>query len=106
MNLTITDKAKGKLQSYQTNSDQFLRISVVSGGCSGMTYKAGVDSSIREDDEIVYQDQNIKVVADGRSSLFLDGLHIDYSDDLIKTGFRLTNPNATSSCACGSSFAV
>lgn len=106
MNLSITDKAKDKLRSYQKNADQFLRISVASGGCSGMTYKAGVDTAIHDDDEIVYEDQNVKIVADSRSALFLEGLHIDFSDDLIKTGFRLTNPNARSACACGSSFAV
>ena len=106
MNFVITDKAKEKLKEYQVGNGRFLRIAVVTGGCSGMTYSASVEERSGDQDEIIYDDGEIKILADKRSSLFLDGLHIDYSDDLIQSGFRLTNPNASASCACGSSFAV
>ena len=106
MSLTITDEAREKLIFYQKVKDQFLRISVVSGGCSGMTYNAVIDTKINDQDETIFSDDSIKIVADKRSTLFLDGLHVDFSSDLIQAGFRLTNPNASESCACGSSFGV
>jgi iron-sulfur cluster assembly protein len=106
MNLTVTDIAKNKLQGYKTANNQFLRISVVTGGCSGMTYKATLDTILKDEDEIIYEDDKFTIVADQRSSLFLEGLHIDYSTDLIQAGFRLTNPKAAAACACGSSFAM
>ncbi len=106
MNLVITEKAKAKLKSYWKDGNQFLRISVVSGGCSGMTYHASVESEPGEQEDIIYDDGEIRIIADQRSCLFLEGLHVDYSDDLIQAGFRLANPNATAACACGSSFAV
>jgi len=106
MNLQITEKAKEKLREYRVGNGRFLRIAVVSGGCSGMTYNASVDESVGDQDEIIYEDGDVKIIAEKRASLFLEGLHIDFSDDLIQSGFRLTNPNASASCACGSSFAV
>lgn len=107
MNISLTDKAKAKLQAFEVGDDKFLRIAVVSGGCSGNTYDATLDSELGEQDEVIYQDDSgIRIVADSRSSLFLDGLNIDYSDDLIKAGFRLTNGNAKASCGCGASFSV
>ena len=105
-NLTITDAATTRLLSYKTEIDQFLRISVVTGGCSGMTYNAQIDTELHDQDVIVYEEDDIKIVSDARSSLFLDGLRIDYSNDLIQAGFRITNPNASASCACGASFGV
>jgi iron-sulfur cluster assembly protein len=71
-----------------------------------MTYDATVDTVMGEDDEVIMADGAIKVVSDARSSLFLDGLTIDYSNDLIQAGFRLSNNNASESCGCGASFAV
>jgi len=106
MTITLTDKAKRKLQSYQLGQDKFLRIAVVAGGCSGNTYHAAVDSELKSNDEVVHTDGDIRVVVDARSALFIDGLHIDYSDDLIKAGFRLANPRAASSCGCGASFKI
>lgn len=106
MNLVITDTAKKRINDYQTAGGQFLRIAVVSGGCSGMTYNAVLEDTITDQDEIIFQDGDIKIIADQKSTLFLEGLHIDYSYDLIQAGFRITNPNASASCACGSSFAV
>lgn len=107
MIIQLTDKAKAQLTAYQVDDHRYLRIGVTSGGCSGMTYTAAIeDGKPAAADEIVYEGDGLRVVADARSSLFLDGLQIDYSDDLIQAGFRLTNPNANKSCGCGSSFAV
>ena len=104
MNINITSKAKQELLNKKVGGEKFLRIEVLSGGCSGMTYGAGIDEKLNDDDVILYQDNDFKVVSDMRSALYLDGLQIDYSDDLIRSGFRFFNPKAKKSCGCGSSF--
>jgi iron-sulfur cluster assembly protein len=81
-----------------------MRIGVAPGGCSGMTYAATIDSEIDDNDVVVYEQDGIRVVSDGKSLEHLDGLTIDYSDDLIRSGFRFRNPNACGSCGCGASF--
>jgi len=106
MGITITENAQRKLAEYLDGKDSFLRISVISGGCSGMTYDAAIDSNLSETDEVVCEADGMRIVADRRDSLLLDSLQIDFSDDLIQSGFRLTNPNAIKSCGCGSSFGV
>jgi iron-sulfur cluster assembly protein len=106
MGITITDTARSKLAEYLDGKESFLRISVVSGGCSGMSYDAAIDSNMSESDEVVFESDGMRVVADSRDSLLLDSLQIDFSGDLIQSGFRLTNPNAIKSCGCGSSFGV
>jgi iron-sulfur cluster assembly protein len=106
MQIEVTDKAKAELRKLDIGVDQFLRIDIVPGGCSGMTYSAGLDTEVKPSDEVIYQDDLIRIVADGGSAMFLDGLKIDYSDDLIKSGFRFMTPNAVKSCGCGSSFAM
>jgi len=106
MGITITEDAKRKLAEYLNEGDSFLRIAVVSGGCSGSTYNAVIDSNMTETDKVVFEGDGVRIVADSRDLLFLGGLNIDFSDDLIQSGFRLTNPNAIKSCGCGSSFGV
>ncbi|SYZ71832.1 Iron-sulfur cluster insertion protein ErpA [Candidatus Zixiibacteriota bacterium] len=106
MNINITEKAKQELKNIEVGGEKFLRIEVVSGGCSGLTYGAGIDTDFHKDDVVLFQDNDFRVVADMRSALYLDGLHIDYSDDLIRSGFRFSNPRAKKSCGCGSSFSA
>lgn len=106
MNVNISSKAKQELLNIKVGGDRFLRIEVLTGGCSGMTYGAGIDEKMNDDDVVLYQDNDFKVVADMRSALYLDGLQIDYSDDLIRSGFRFYNPKAKKSCGCGSSFSA
>jgi iron-sulfur cluster assembly protein len=106
MNISISSKALKKLRHMGVGGSQFMRISVVPGGCSGMSYAASIDSSSGEMDELVYEDGDLRVISDKGSALYLDGLEIDYSDDLIRTGFRLTNPKASHTCGCGASFKV
>ena len=83
-----------------------MRISVVPGGCSGLTYSAGIDTALGEGDAVIYDADGIRIVSDRGSAMNLDGLQVDYSDDLIHSGFRLSNPNASHSCGCGASFDV
>jgi iron-sulfur cluster assembly protein len=84
-----------------------LRVGVRQGGCSGMSYMMDfVDASqIQEKDE-VYEYDGFKLVCDPKSILYLYGLVLDFSDELIGGGFKFTNPNATQTCGCGSSFSA
>lgn len=104
--IQITDKAKTELRNMDAGGENFLRISVVPGGCSGMTYSAAIDNAITDDDQTIFEDGALRVIADNGSAMFLDGLQIDYSDDLIASGFRFKNPKAVKACGCGSSFKV
>jgi iron-sulfur cluster assembly protein len=106
MIITITDRAKAELAKLEIGEGQFLRIEIVPGGCSGMTYSAAIDDAAKPSDETLYQDGELRVVADSGSAMFLDGLKIDYSDDLIQSGFRFLSPNSVKSCGCGASFSA
>ena len=102
--LNVTDKAKDQLQTLEVNQDNFLRLWVGEGGCSGMSYQAVIDDNATALDIILYQDPEIKIVSDSSSRQYLEGITIDYEDDLVKSGFRFINPNAAKTCGCGGSF--
>lgn len=104
MAIEISERAQQELIRLEVGGAQFLRISVIPGGCSGMTYSASIDATLTDEDETLYVEGPIRVVADQGSAPFLDGLEIDFSDDLVTSGFRFRNPNAAKSCGCGSSF--
>jgi iron-sulfur cluster assembly accessory protein len=106
LGISLTDEAKAQLRRMGVSEDRFLRIRTVPGGCSGTTYEASLDRELSGEDRVVYSDGDLRVVCDKESSYFINGLGIDYSSDLIKSGFRLTNPNASRACGCGSSFAA
>ena len=106
MDIRVTESAKLKLFEMGVSEDTFLRIGVKSGGCSGNTYDAVLDSNMSEVDEVFFSEGNLRIVSDKVSSVFLDGLTVDFSNDLIEPGFRLTNANAKGSCGCGSSFST
>ena len=82
-----------------------LRITVSGGGCSGFQYGFGLDDREEEGDIAVEQD-GARVVIDGMSLLYMMGCEVDYVEDLTGSYFRVTNPNASSSCGCGNSFAI
>ncbi len=82
-----------------------LRVSVTGGGCSGFQYVFGVDARRNSDDLLIERD-GASVVIDETSLQLLDGATIDFVDDIMGQSFRITNPNATSSCGCGTSFAI
>ena len=112
--IQITEPAMRQLSTLvgQQGKGKVLRVGVRSGGCSGMSYTMDfIDAAgIREDDErYTYQPSQgeaFEVVCDPKSLLYIYGLQLDFSTALIGGGFNFTNPNATQTCGCGSSFAV
>ena len=84
-------------------TDAFLRVFVVGGGCSGFQYGMSIAESAEDTDRIIDLDE-VSVVIDKDSVPMISGAEIDYVEDLMKSGFTIHNPNAVSSCACGSSF--
>ncbi|MCO5583647.1 hypothetical protein L7F22_037560 [Adiantum nelumboides] len=107
--ITLSTKALGHLNKMRTDSTQdlCLRIGVRQGGCSGMSYTMDFDqrSNIRSDDSVIDY-EGFTMVCDPKSLLYLYGMQLDYSDALIGGGFSFSNPNATSTCGCGKSFAA
>lgn len=105
----ISDKAKGKvlelLSSEGRGDDYFVRVSVVSGGCSGLSYKMDFDNEVKAGDQI-FEDKGIKLVTDRKSVLYLFSTTLEFSDGLEGKGFSFINPNASRTCACGESFSV
>ena len=105
----VSEKAKEKVRDLKQTSaigeDYFLRVSVVGGGCSGLSYKLDFDNENKENDQ-VFEDNGVKVVTDMKSFLYLYNTTLDYSDGLNGKGFHFNNPNASRTCGCGESFAV
>ncbi|MEP7230743.1 MAG: iron-sulfur cluster assembly accessory protein [Ginsengibacter sp.] len=106
----VSDKAKEKVIKLQKeaalqDSDYFLRVSVVGGGCSGLSYKMDFDNEKKPMDQ-EFDDNDVKVVTDLKSFLYLVNTTLDFSDGLNGKGFYFSNPNASRSCGCGESFAV
>ncbi len=107
--ITITDKAKARIaevmEAEQYDPSYFVRVSVESGGCSGLSYLLNFDNEEQKDDQI-FEDKGVKIVLNIKSFLYLAGTELDFSDGLSGKGFVFNNPNASRSCACGESFAV
>lgn len=82
-----------------------LRVGVKGGGCSGFSYVLDITENQRDTDEEFIQN-GIRIICDPKSLLYLDGVTIDFKDELMGRGFVFNNPNATTTCGCGSSFAV
>jgi iron-sulfur cluster assembly protein len=106
--INLTSGAIKELQRLRAeesfDQSQYLRIGVKGGGCSGLSYVLGFDAKM-EDDE-VYEIEGIPVVMKRSHGLYLLGMEVDFQHGLNARGFTFTNPNATSSCGCGTSFAV
>lgn len=107
--LYVADSAKEKidelLQGETLGEDYFVRVSVTSGGCSGLTYNMDFDNESKENDQ-VFEDKGVKIVTDLRSFLYLCNTTLEFSGGLDGKGFYFNNPNASRSCGCGESFAV
>ena len=106
--ITITESAKAKIKDLlleENNPKLALRTFVQGGGCSGFSYGFTFDEEINEDDFQIPVD-TFKVLVDSMSMQYLTGADIDYKDDLTGSQFVITNPNAQSTCGCGSSFGV
>ena len=104
----VTEKAGAKLTSLLTRQGRpqgALRVAVIGGGCSGLQYKMDlVDGPANRD--IMVQSAGVRVVVDPKSALFVSGSELDFSEDLQKGGFKVTNPNAVAHCSCGESFSA
>jgi iron-sulfur cluster assembly protein len=103
MKIIIQEKAR-KMLKNKLEPGQFLRVVVTEGGCAGLTYGADIDREMKDGESVLLQSGDIRIVSDPGSSRYLDGLVIDYSDDLIGGGLQFTNANAGTTCGCGASF--
>ncbi len=104
----VTEAASAKLTSLLTRQGRpegALRVAVIGGGCSGLQYKMDLVNGPANRD-IMVQSAGVRVVVDPKSALFVSGSLLDYSDDLQKGGFKVTNPNAVAHCSCGESFSA
>lgn len=106
--VSVTDSAVAKVRSLieeEGNSDLKLRVYVTGGGCSGFQYGFTFDEAVADDDSIVERD-GVKVVVDAMSYPYLVGAMVDYEEGLQGSKFVIQNPNAASTCGCGSSFSI
>ncbi len=102
----VTDRAFDRLAEINDGADSFkaLRVAVEGGGCSGFQYDIRLD--VPADDDLVLENSGQKVVIDSISLPFLSNAIIDFTEELIGARFTINNPNATSSCGCGTSFSM
>jgi len=107
--IKVSDSAKdqvAKLKRFEEMSvDSFIRVGVKSGGCSGLSYDLSFDTELQENDQ-EFEDNEVKVVIEKKSLLYLAGTTLEYEGGLNGKGFSFTNPNASRTCGCGESFAV
>lgn len=106
--VTLSPEAAEKVREFQSADDSphsVLRVSVVPGGCSGFEYGLDLDTEVREDD-FTFDSEGVRVVVDPFSAQYLAGVEVGYHSSFQGTGFTFSNPNATGSCGCGTSFAV
>jgi iron-sulfur cluster assembly protein len=106
--IRVTESAARRLSSLlekQGRPQGALRLAVIGGGCSGLQYKMDLVEGPAARD-ILVQSYNVRIVVDPKSALFVSGSVLDFSDDLQKGGFKVTNPNAVAHCSCGESFAA
>ncbi len=107
MTIVLTPAAARKVKDLMAQPDQAeahgLRVKVVGGGCSGLSYQIALERDADENDN-VFESEGIAVYVDPKSALFIDGTQIDYHESLMGSGFAFSNPNATGTCGCGTSF--
>ena len=106
-NINITDKAISKIEEVLSSQKmKYFRIKVKGGGCSGFQYIFKSDNKINEEKDLIFNFKNLKILIDKNSFEFIDQSELDYKEELIGSTFSITNPNAKSSCGCGSSFSI
>jgi len=114
--ISVTEKAAAEVRRHistmieqkeiEPGASLYLRVRVQGGGCSGFQNKLDLDPKFDEKTDHKFEFHGIEVVIDKRSMLYLDGAVVDFHDDLNKRGFTITNPNAKSTCGCGSSYSM
>tara|TARA_Y100000996_G_C22544643_1_gene651326 strand:- start:1410 stop:1736 length:327 start_codon:yes stop_codon:yes gene_type:complete len=106
-NINITDKAISKIQEVLSSQNmKYFRIKVKGGGCSGFQYIFKSDNELNKEMDLLFKFKNLKIIIDRNSLEFIDQSELDYKEELIGSTFSISNPNAKSSCGCGSSFSI
>ena len=108
--IKVSDKAKKKVVELMTEEgfdaiQDFVRVGVKSGGCSGLSYDLKFDDK-QSDEDKVFEDNDVKIIVDKKSFLYLIGTTLEYSGGLNGAGFVFNNPNANRTCGCGESFSL
>lgn len=107
--IKVNDRAKEKILSLLSEdgktAESFVRVGVRGGGCSGLMYDLDFDTELKAEDKVI-EDNNIKIVIDKKSMLYLIGTELDFSGGLNGKGFSFINPNASRTCGCGESFSI
>ena len=108
VNLSVTEPAAGEIKKFMTSEEGLpetagLRVRVVPGGCSGFQYSLNIEEESRQGD-FVLDDKGVRLFVDMFSAQYLNGVEIDYVQNVMGSGFTFKNPNSTGSCGCGSSF--
>ncbi|MCF6307659.1 MAG: iron-sulfur cluster assembly accessory protein [Flavobacteriaceae bacterium] len=108
--IKVSETAKTKITQLMEEGgfnvvNDFVRVGVKSGGCSGLSYKLDFDNSKKEEDKL-FEDNNVKIIVDKKSFLYLIGTTLEYSGGLNGKGFIFNNPNANKTCGCGESFSL
>jgi iron-sulfur cluster assembly protein len=114
MAITVTEKAAGEVKRIIAEQQEqggvpekiYLRMRVVGGGCSGFQHKLDLDPVLNSQLDEQFEFHGVPVVIDKRSLMYLDGVTVDFHDDLNRRGFSISNPQAKSTCGCGSSFSM
>jgi iron-sulfur cluster assembly protein len=105
--INVTDTAAERIRELLTKEGKLeshgLRLKVIGGGCSGLRYELAFDDQVSDDDTEV-DATGVRVIVDDKSALYLLGTTLDFVDTLQETGFKMDNPNASSTCGCGESF--
>ena len=112
--VVLTEKAAGEVKRIVADQQQqagapekiYLRVRVVGGGCSGFQHKLDLDPAVNPKLDDVFQQHGVDIVVDKRSQMYLQGVTVDFHDDLNRRGFSVSNPSAKTTCGCGSSFSM
>ena len=105
--ITLTERASKELKELmeaESKGSAALRVWVAGGGCSGLSYGMALDDSEPEAEDQVFEQDGIRMFVDSLSLNYMSGAEVDYVDDAMGGGFKIENPQAVSSCGCGSSF--
>ena len=110
INVEVTVSAAEEIKKFMTGEDDLpetagLRVRVVPGGCSGFQYSLNIEEESRQGDYII-EKQGVRLFVDMFSAQYLDGIQVDYTSNMMGSGFTFENPNATGGCGCGTSFSA
>jgi iron-sulfur cluster assembly protein len=108
--ITVTERAVQAIresiaEENKSVTESYLRVSVKGGGCSGMMYDLSIEANLQDGDEVLER-EDVRILVDPKSKLFLHGMTLDFTTGLNGKGFVFSNPNASGTCGCGESFSV